>query len=116
MAASSFDGVNVRFEIDATTAAGPTWERASYTTTRHIPGSNSDAIQAMGYGHGTLTARVLVDPTEWIALQGKQLVDGELIIAGISQGTCLLEALASPEREVDGWVTVQATFRQTAAS
>lgn len=115
MAASDFDGVNIRVALDATTGSSPTWEKQAYTTTRHIPGSNLDVIQVMGYGHGTLTASLLVDATEWTALSAKLLDTGILTIAGVSQGDCLLEALSGPVRRVDGWVTVQAQFRRTAA-
>lgn len=115
MAASSFAGVNIRVELETTTASGPTWERPGYTTTRHIPASNDDVIQVLGLGHGVLTVRLLVDPTEWLSLSGELLETGALVIAGVAYGNALLEALAAPMVQSDGWVTVQATFRKTAA-
>lgn len=113
MAASSFGSINIRVELDAATASGPQFERQSYVTTRHIPGSNSDVTQVMGYGTGVITLSLLVDATEWTALQSALLTTATLTIAGVSQGTCLLEGLSQPTRHVDGWVTVAATLRES---
>lgn len=114
MAASTFGSANIRVELGPD-GSSPWWERPSFTATRHIPGSNDDVIQNMGYGHGVVTLRLLVDPTEWTALLALQLTTATLTVGGTSYGDALLEALAAPVREVDGWVTVQATFRKTAS-
>lgn len=113
MAVSSFDGTNIRIELDAQTGAGPAWERQSYAATRHIPGGDNDVTQWMGSGSAAVTYRILVNPSEWTDLEPKLGVEGELIVAGTSQGTCLLEAISGVTREVDGWVTLQAAFRKT---
>lgn len=115
MAASSFAGTNIRVELDATTASSPTWERQPYITVRHIPASDEDVIQVMGRGQGTRTHRLLLSDAEWVALSDQLGDTGALILAGADQGTCLLEALGEPIRRIDGMVTVQATFRKTAA-
>lgn len=115
MPASDFSGTNIRVEIDTALASSPRFERQGYTTVRHIPGSSEDVIQVMGLGTGVVTHRLLLSAAEWTALSAKLLTTGTLTLAGASQGDCLLEALSAPVRHVDGWVTVQAQFRQTGA-
>lgn len=115
MAASSFGSVNIRVEIEVSSASSPTWERPGYVAVRHLPGSDDDVIQVLGSGGAVVTHRLLVSAAEWTSLQAAQLTENTLTIAGVSQGTCLLESLAAPEQHVDGWVTVQAQFRQVTA-
>lgn len=112
MAASSFGATNIRIELELTTASSPTWSGQSYVTVRHIPGSDTDVVQVMGRGSQSVSLRLLLDPTEYTALSGQVQTEAELNMAGISQGTCLLEQLDGPERHIDGWVTVSASFRK----
>lgn len=110
--ASTFGSTNIRVEIDPATGAAPTWERQSYVTTRHVPGGNTDVTQVTGYGSQTVALRLLLNGTEWSALQGQLQATATLTLAGVSQGSALLESLAQPARLIDGWVNVTATFRK----
>src|SRR5687768_12792478 len=100
MAASSFGSTNIRVELDAATASSPAFEKQGYTTTRHIPGSDEDVIQVMGAGYGVVALRLLVSDAEWATLTGQLLNSETLTIAGISQGTCLMESLSGPIRHI----------------
>ena len=115
MPASSFGAVNIRVELDPGDASSPDWERPVYATTRHLPGGNDDVTQVMGLGSAVVTHRLFLDAAEWAALRALLGTEATLTLAGVSQGTCLLEALGAPVRHVDGWVTAAATFRQAAA-
>lgn len=110
--ASTFGSTNLRVELDAATGAAPTWERQSYLTTRHVPASTIDVIQVTGLGSESIALRLLLNDSEWSALKAQLQVQATLTLAGTSQGTCLLESLASPVRLIDGWVNVTATFRK----
>jgi len=112
MAASSFGATNIRVEMDAGTGAAPTWERQAYLSTRHVPASDGDVTQVTGLGNSTLSANLFLSSSEWTALQAQLLVQATLTLAGVSQGTCLLEALGTPVRYQTGHVSVGATFRK----
>lgn len=113
--ASSFDGTNIRIEVDGNSGAAPAWQRQSYVTTRHIPGGNTDVTQALGYGSKTIALSLWLTDAEWTALEPKLLTTGTLIMAGTSYSNVLLETLGAPQDLVNGYVSVQATFRQTGA-
>jgi len=115
MAASSFGTTNIRVEMDTQTAETPWWVRPSYVTVRHIPGSDDDVVQVMGVGYGTAQLRLLLSGSEWTAFAAQLLTEDTLTIGGVSYGTCLLQAIDSITREVDGYFTVQATFQRTAS-
>lgn len=115
MAASSFGSTNIRVELDAQAGSTPWWTRPSYVTTRHIPGSDDDVVQVMGAGYGTAPLRLLLSPSEWTAFAAQLLTEDTLTIGGVDYGTCLLQAIDSVQREVDGYMTVQATFQRTAS-
>lgn len=111
MAASTFGAVNIRVEMSSEGSA-PFWDRPTYTTTRHVPGGNSDITQVLGVGTGVLTLSLMLDDAEYAALSGLLLTEAALVIGGVTYGSALLESLASPVRYVSGWYMVAALFRE----
>ncbi len=114
MAASTFGAINIRVEMSSEGSA-PHWDRPTFTTTRHIPGGNTDVTQVMGVGTGTMQLSLLLDDTEYAALTALLLTEAALVIGGVAYGNALLESLGSPVRYVSGWYMVAATFRETGA-
>lgn len=112
MAASTFGSTNIRVELDPATGAAPEWQRQAYLSTRHVPGSDGDVTQVTGMGNSTVTLALWLSSSEWSTLQGQMLEEATLTLAGVSQGTCLLESLDTPVRTAAGYVSVAASFRK----
>lgn len=112
---SSFGSAVLHIELDRQDASSPTWERPTFVAVRHLPGSDDDVIQVLGVGGGTVSYRLLLDSSEWSALQAMLLSVDTLTVAGASMGSALLEELAGPVQRIDGYVTVEGRFRLVTA-
>lgn len=124
---------DVAFDIlwpDGADASMPDWMFDSFSTTRHIPGSNRNITQTLGKGPQTITYRLeLASRTDLLNLKERVLETDTLVLFAAmtsapdvyrdSQGEgyvfiadVLLLSLGQPVIFVDGIVEVDVTFQR----